>query len=94
MESPGIPGRFKAAKQRCDGMKGNEKDVCTKQAKADEKRAKADAKARRDSRIARGEAREEKREANVSVAKEKCENLSGDAKDRCMAQARSQQRVN
>lgn len=80
---------YKVAKERCDGMKGNEKDVCTKQAKAAEKKAKADARARRDSMTARSEAGDEKRKADRGVAKEKCDNLSGDAKDACQRQAKS-----
>ena len=66
---------YKTAKKRCDGMKGNEKDVCVKEAKAVEKKAKADAKARRDSMSARAEAGDEKRAADRSVAKEKCDSL-------------------
>lgn len=52
-------------------MKGNQKNVCTKEAKGAEKKAKADAKARRDSLTAKGEAREEKTDAQYRVAKEK-----------------------
>ena len=80
---------YKAAKRQCDSMKGNEKDVCVKEAKAAEKKAKADAKARRDSMSARAEAGDEKRKADRSVAKERCESLSGDAKDACERQAKS-----
>jgi hypothetical protein len=80
---------YKTAKKRCDGMKGNEKDVCAKEAKAAEKKAKADAKARRDSMSARAEAGDQKREADRSVAKEKCDSLSGDAKDACQRQAKA-----
>ena len=54
-----------------------------------EKKAKADAKARRDSMSARAEAGDEKRKADRSVAKERCEGLSGDAKDACQRQAKS-----
>ena len=80
---------YKSAKARCDAMSGNEKDVCIKEAKAAQKKAKADAKADRKSTNVRAEAREEKREANRSVAKEKCDSLSGDAKDRCQREAKS-----
>jgi hypothetical protein len=80
---------YKSAKARCDGMKGNEKDVCNKEAKATHKKAQADAKADRKTTNARAEAREDKREANRSVAKEKCDSLSGDAKDRCQREAKA-----
>lgn len=62
---------YKSAKARCDTMKGNEKDVCVKEAKAAQKKAKADAKADRKAASARAEVREDKREADRSVAKEK-----------------------
>src|SRR3954471_1296189 len=58
---------YKSAKARCDAMKGNDKDVCVKEAKAAQKKAKADAKADRSSTGARAEAREDKRESNRSV---------------------------
>jgi len=35
---------YDVAKERCDDMKGNEKDACQKQAKASHERAKADIK--------------------------------------------------
>ena len=35
---------YDVAKERCDDRKGNEKDACQKQAKADHERAKADIK--------------------------------------------------
>lgn len=36
--------QYKVAKEKCDELKGNDKDVCVKQAKADFTKAKADAK--------------------------------------------------
>jgi hypothetical protein len=66
-----VDADYKSAKAHCDTMKGNEKDACMKEAKATEKKAKADAKADRKSDKARAEAREDKREANRSVSKEK-----------------------
>jgi hypothetical protein len=62
---------YKSAKARCDAMKGEEKDVCVKEAKAAQKKAKADARAERKSESARAEAREDKREADRPVAREK-----------------------
>ncbi len=62
---------YKSAKARCDAMKGNDKDVCMKEAKAAQKKAKADAKAERKSDKARAEAGEDKREADRSVSKAK-----------------------
>ncbi|VWX63854.1 conserved exported hypothetical protein [Burkholderiales bacterium 8X] len=36
---------YEVAKEKCDDLKGDQKDACTKQAKADETKAKADIKA-------------------------------------------------
>ena len=45
---------YAVAKEKCDDMKGNEKDVCVKQAKAVEVKALADVVARYNSRRALG----------------------------------------
>jgi hypothetical protein len=79
---------YKAAKAKCDELKGNDKDVCMKEAKAAEKKAKADAKAMKKSSKAESAAMEEKREADYKTAKERCDELSGDAKDACEAEAK------
>ena len=80
---------YKVARQRCDSLGGNDKDVCMKEAKAAEQRARADAKAAKESGKAGAEAREDKREAEYEVAKEKCDALSGAAKDACLAEAKA-----
>jgi len=72
----------------CDGMSGNAKDVCTLQAKGKEKVAKAEAdaafkntpKAREDARVAQAD-------ASFAVAKERCDDFSGNAKDVCVKEA-------
>jgi hypothetical protein len=79
---------YKAAAARCKEMKGNEKDVCMKEAKAAEKKAKADAKAQRTASSARAEAGDERRSADYQTAKEKCDALSGKAKDNCVNDAK------
>jgi len=79
---------YKAAKARCDGLKGNDKDVCMTEAKAAEKKAKADAKAMKESSKADSAAMEEKREADYKIDKEICDELSGDAKNACEAKAK------
>jgi hypothetical protein len=80
---------YKTAKAHCDSMKGNDKDVCIKDAKAAEKKAKAEAKAQHKSTAARAEAGEDTREAEYKAAKEKCDAMSGDAKDNCVTQAKA-----
>lgn len=80
---------YDVAKAKCDAKKGNEKDVCIKEAKAAETRAKADAKADRKAQGAMNDAKEDKREAAYKAAKEKCDALSGNAEDRCVAEAKA-----
>ena len=90
---------YDVAKEKCDDLKGNDKDVCVKQAKAAHTKAKADAKvAKVDSKTAhntaekradvRKDAAEDKRDADYKVAVEKCDAMSGAAKDQCVKNAK------
>jgi len=89
------------AKEKCDDLSGNAKDVCVKEADAALVKAKADAKVDRvaadtqqesatKQADARKQAVEEKRDADYKVAVEKCGPLSGAAKDRCVSNAKVQ----
>ena len=87
---------YNVAKEKCDDRKGNDKDVCVKEAKASFTSAKADAKVSKKTAdatatkvAAKKDAAEDKRDANYSVAKEKCDAMSGDAKDVCVKQAKA-----
>ncbi len=89
-EEDRIEAEYKAAKAKCDAMKGNEQDVCEKEAKGKENVAKAqleqqykpsDANARK--------VEEEKVKATYDVAKEKCDDQKGDAKNACEKQAKA-----
>ncbi len=91
---------YGVAKEKCDDLTGNTKDVCVKDAKAALTTAKADAKAdlqvgaaRRDASKtaveARKDAAEEKRDANYAAAKERCDTYAGTVKDRCIADAKA-----
>lgn len=84
-----INSQYDAAMKHCKTMKGNEHDVCEKEAKARRDSAKADAKADKKTAEARHDAIKEKRDSGYSVAKEKCDAMSGDAKDQCVAQAKT-----
>ena len=79
---------YKAAKDACDSRQGNDRDVCLKQAKADYVKATAEAKARLKSKTAMADARDDTMDAQYKVAKEKCDALSGDAKDSCIKEAK------
>jgi hypothetical protein len=71
-----------------DRKQGNDRDVCMKEAKAQHVKATADAKARMKSKDAVADAREDTMVAQYKVAKEKCDALSGDAKDTCVKDAK------
>jgi len=90
---------YEVAKEKCDDLSGNPKDVCIKEAKAAHVKALADARVDRaaaDERrggsektmAARREATEDKRDADYKVAIEKCDALAGAAKDNCVRDAK------
>ena len=89
-EKDRIQADYKAAKEACNKLSGNAEDVCKAQAKADERIAiaeldaknKGTAKARADARVVRAE-------AQYDVAKEKCDDLAGNAKDVCVKDAKA-----
>ncbi len=80
---------YDVAKQKCDARTGNEKDVCIKEAKAAQTRAKADAKANEKTADARKDAADDKRDADYKVAMEKCDGFAGDAKSTCQKNAKA-----
>lgn len=90
----GIDARHKIAKERCDDLQGNQKDVCEKQAKAEHDKAITNLKARQEIKEIRDEAAEKKREADYKVAAERCDGLAGSAKDACQASAKARYNVN
>jgi hypothetical protein len=81
---------YEVAKERCDDKAGNEKDVCVKEATAAMTRAQADAKATQKGSEARMDASKDKRDADYKVAAERCDAMSGDAKDACVRNAKAQ----
>ena len=80
---------YDVAKAKCDAKTGNDKDVCIKEAKAMETKAKADAKANEKVAAAKEDAREDKMNADYKVALEKCDAMSGPAKDACVSEAKA-----
>ena len=80
---------YMVAKEQCATKTGNDKDVCVKAAKAAETKAKADAKAARQTTVAKADAKDTKRDADYKVAREKCDPLTGAAKDKCVADAKA-----
>jgi osmotically-inducible protein OsmY len=82
---------YKVAKDRCDAMKGNAEDVCEHEAKLSRARAEANAVAQYKSgdRSELDRANRKVADAEYELAKEKCDDLSGNAKNQCQASARS-----
>ncbi len=91
---------YSVAKEKCDDLAGNAKDVCVKEAKAGYVKAKADAKVDRvvsdtgqdsaqKTASAQREAADDKRTAEYKVAVEKCDALAGTAKDACVRDAKT-----
>jgi len=82
--------QYKAAKEACDSLSGNAKDICVEDAKGKEKVAKADAEAAyTNTPKAREAARVARADATYEVAKEKCDDLAGNAKDVCVKEAKA-----
>ena len=80
---------YAVAKEKCDDIKGNDKDVCVKQAKAVEVKALADAKMGKQIGEAKTDATQDKRDADYKVSAEKCDAMTGDAKAGCMTAAKA-----
>ena len=80
---------YAIAKEKCDDLAGNAKDVCVKEAKAVETKALVDAKMGKEMAETRKDGAAEKRDADYKVAAEKCDALAGDAKTSCMSAAKS-----
>lgn len=80
---------YAVAREKCDDMAGNTKDVCVTEAKAEQSKALASAKLGKEVGTARQTAAEDMRDADHKVAVEKCDALAGDAKDACIAAAKA-----
>ena len=91
---------YDVAKEKCDDLSGNPKDVCVKEAKAALTAGKADATvqmktaaanttAKSDNKEVRADAAADKRAAQLKVAEEKCDALASAAKDTCLSAAKA-----
>jgi hypothetical protein len=79
---------YAVAREKCNGLAGNGKDVCITQAKAAQTDAIANANAQRDVAKAHTSAREERADARYKVALAQCDALAGAAKDECVNAAK------
>ncbi len=85
-----IDAQFKTDKEACTSMSGNTKDICVAEAKGREKVAKAELAARRkNSDKTRYDVLVAKAEAEYDVAKERCDDRSGNDKDVCIKDAKA-----
>ena len=87
-----IESEYKAAKEKCDTMQGNQKDICVAEAKAHEKIAKAenDAKHAKDPSKEQAKVQRVRADAEYDVAKQRCQEMNGNEKDVCMKEAQVQ----
>ena len=92
---------YGVAKEKCDDLAGNRKDVCVKEADAALVKGKADAKVdrvaadtRKDAAAKQADASKEanadKRDAEYKVAIEKCDAFAGPTKEACVGNAKVQ----
>ena len=81
--------RYELAKERCDGLGGDNKDVCLRQARTEHEKAQADIKLAKKVTSAIDEADQARMKADYRLAIEKCAQLAGDAKDSCVSTAKS-----
>ena len=89
-EKDKITADYKAANDKCKGLSGNTKDVCHKQAKRDEKVAKAELEAKyKGTADAQYDLAKTKAKADRDVAEEKCDDMKGKDKSACKKQAKA-----
>lgn len=85
-----IAATYKADKAACDALKDNAKDICVEEAKGKEKVAKAELDYNRtQSASDQRKLAIAKAEADYEVAKERCDDRSGDDKSACRKEAKA-----
>lgn len=82
--------QYKIDNNACSPLSGNAKDICVAEAKGKDNIAKADAQAAYEHTAkARERARVARTQAKYDVAIEKCDDLTGNAKDVCVKEAKA-----
>ena len=79
---------YEVAKDKCKSLSGNARDVCQKNAEAAYTRDKSEAKLNEKMGKERAETTAEQMKAYYKVEKERCDALSGSAKDACISNAK------
>lgn len=91
LEKTRISKAYDADKAQCKNLSGNKKDVCMEETRAKEGIARAELDAQyKNTSIARIDAAKKKIKANYNVAKERCDDLAGDAKSLCLTEAKAE----
>ena len=81
--------RYAVAKEKCDDLSGQPKDVCVQEAKTTRDKAKGDAKLTQAVTTAMADDVSVKLKADYKLAREKCDSLAANAKDVCVASAKA-----
>lgn len=85
-----ISADYRSAKSSCDSLSGNKSDICIAEAKGAEKVAMADLKARyKPDEKSRYEASVARAESAYTIARQKCNDQAGNAKDVCVKEAKA-----
>jgi hypothetical protein len=85
-----IAAKYKADKAACKSLSGNAEDICSEEAEGREKIAKAELEAQyKPADDSQYKVRMAKAEAAFEVAKERCDDFSGNAKDVCVKEAQA-----
>jgi hypothetical protein len=85
-----IKSTYKADKSACAAQSGNAKDVCVEEAKAKEKVARAELEHNYSGKATdANKVLVAKAESTYSVAKERCDDQTGNAKDVCVKEAKA-----
>ncbi|HVK56483.1 MAG TPA: hypothetical protein VM532_15830 [Burkholderiales bacterium] len=85
-----IAAEYKLAKAGCASLSGNPNDICIVEAKGKEKVATAELDANyKHTRRSQYQARVAKADADYAVAKERCDDVAGNAKDVCVKEAKA-----
>lgn len=86
-----LSATYKTEQAACKALKGNAKDICVEEAKGREKVGKAELEANfSPSDKHQYDVRMAKAEAAYAVAKEKCDDLAGNAQDVCRKEAKAE----
>lgn len=86
-----VKAMYKTERDKCDSLSGNAKDVCVERAKGQEKVALANLEYQYTGKDKdRNDYLEARYDARYEVAKEMCDDKSGNAKDVCMKEAKAE----